>query len=123
MHPTCRRLGLLERHLTPQSLHSSLQHGTSNPTAAAAAVALPSPAPFNLDIPQSELDSLRARLLDTRWPDEPDGAGWDYGTPVGFMQQVVEHWLETYDWRVAEAELNALPRERQIGGSGGSLER
>jgi len=39
--------------------------------------------PFRIDIPQSDLDDLAARLAATRWPDELTGAGTDYGMPLG----------------------------------------
>jgi len=35
---------------------------------------------FKIAIPQATLDDLRERLARTRWPDEVEGAGWDYGT-------------------------------------------
>lgn len=31
--------------------------------------------PFRIDIPQEQLDDLRARLANTRWPDELPGVG------------------------------------------------
>jgi epoxide hydrolase len=31
--------------------------------------------PFTLDVPQPQLDDLRARLARTRWPDELPGVG------------------------------------------------
>jgi epoxide hydrolase len=34
---------------------------------------------FRINVPQATLDDLRKRLARTRWPDEVDGAGWDYG--------------------------------------------
>ena len=34
--------------------------------------------PFVVDVPQATLDDLWARLARTRWPDEVEGAGWDY---------------------------------------------
>ena len=38
--------------------------------------------PFVIDVPQATLDDLRERLGRTRWPDEVEGAGWDYGTSL-----------------------------------------
>jgi microsomal epoxide hydrolase len=38
--------------------------------------------PFRIDIPQADLDDLRARLAGTRWPDQLPGVGWDYGIPL-----------------------------------------
>jgi pimeloyl-ACP methyl ester carboxylesterase len=66
--------------------------------------------PFRIDIPQAELDDLRQRLADTRWPDELAGLGWSRGVPLGFLKTVAEHWRESYDWRAAEARLNRFPQ-------------
>ncbi|MFF7202409.1 epoxide hydrolase family protein [Streptomyces sp. NPDC008141] len=66
--------------------------------------------PFRIDIPQSELDDLHERLDRTRWPDELPGAGWDYGVPLGHLRELVRYWRHEYDWRAAEAALNAWPQ-------------
>jgi epoxide hydrolase len=66
--------------------------------------------PFRVDIPQADLDDLADRLTRTRWSAQSEGAGWDYGVPVGYLRELVEYWRTSYDWRAAEAELNALPQ-------------
>ncbi|MBG05881.1 MAG: epoxide hydrolase [Rhodospirillaceae bacterium] len=67
-------------------------------------------APFEVSVPQSELDDLQARLANVRWPDEPDNAGWDYGANLGYMQKLVDYWRDGFDWRAAEAKINAFPQ-------------
>ncbi|MCG5213557.1 epoxide hydrolase family protein [Streptosporangium sp. KLBMP 9127] len=66
--------------------------------------------PFRIDVPQAQLDDLRDRLVTTRWPDELPGADWSYGVPVGYAQQLAEYWRTGFDWRAAEARLNAFPQ-------------
>jgi pimeloyl-ACP methyl ester carboxylesterase len=66
--------------------------------------------PFRIDIPQADLDDLRRRLADTRWPDELPGVGWDRGVPLGYLQELAEYWRTEYDWRAAEARLNSFPQ-------------
>ncbi|MGA6225722.1 epoxide hydrolase family protein [Streptomyces umbrinus] len=66
--------------------------------------------PFVLDIPQSDLDDLNARLDLTRWPDELPGVGWEYGVPRDYLKELVRYWRHTYDWRAAEARLNEWPQ-------------
>ncbi len=66
--------------------------------------------PFRIDVPQTALDDLTARLARTRWPDELPGVGWSYGVPLADVRSVAAYWRTTYDWRAAEAELNALPQ-------------
>jgi pimeloyl-ACP methyl ester carboxylesterase len=64
--------------------------------------------PFKIAIPQTTLDDLRERLARTRWPDEVEGAGWDYGTNLQYMKEFTDYWQHKYDWRKQEAELNTF---------------
>ncbi|MFD0475797.1 epoxide hydrolase family protein [Nonomuraea thailandensis] len=65
--------------------------------------------PFRIEIPQQDLDDLRARLAMTRWQDQLPGTGWERGVPVGYLRELAEHWRTGYDWRAHEARLNELP--------------
>ncbi len=66
--------------------------------------------PFRIDIPQADLDDLRRRIAQTRWPDEIPGVGWDRGVPLGYLKELADYWRGSYDWRAAEARLNAYPQ-------------
>ncbi|MGE0315347.1 MAG: epoxide hydrolase family protein [Lautropia sp.] len=66
--------------------------------------------PFRLDVPQSAIDDLHARLDRVRWPDEAPAPPWAYGTSLDFMRSFVDHWRHRHDWRATEASLNALPQ-------------
>jgi pimeloyl-ACP methyl ester carboxylesterase len=61
--------------------------------------------PFEIDVPQDELEDLRRRLADARWPDDLVG-DWSRGVPSAYLQELVRYWRDGYDWRAAEAELN-----------------
>ena len=75
--------------------------------------------PFTINIPQTTLDDLRERLAYTRWPDEVDGAGWDYGTNLGYLKELVAYWQQDFDWRAQEAKLNQFAQFRaEIDGLG-----
>ncbi|WP_433161889.1 epoxide hydrolase family protein [Kribbella sp. CA-247076] len=65
--------------------------------------------PFSIDIPQSTLDDLANRLANTRLPAALPGDDWDTGVPVSWLSGLVDYWRDEYDWRKAEAELNAFP--------------
>ena len=67
------------------------------------------PEPYSIKTAQSVLDDLRERLVRTRWPDQIDGAGWDYGTESGYLQDLCAYWANGYDWRSAEQRLNEWP--------------
>jgi len=63
------------------------------------------------------LDDLRIRLAQTRFPDQIEGTGWEYGFPVAYLRDLVMYWRDEYDWRAEEARLNELPQFRTtIGG-------
>ncbi len=64
--------------------------------------------PFNVNIPQTVLDDLQERLKRTRWPDEKADSGWAMGTNLGYMKHLADYWLNKYDWRKQESELNQL---------------
>ncbi len=66
----------------------------------------PIPLPFQLNVSEDILSDLRARLTRVRWPDEPLGEPWAYGTSVRYMQELVEYWREGFDWRLQEKKFN-----------------
>lgn len=54
------------------------------------------------------LDDLDRRLAATRFGDEPEGAGWEYGTSAAYLRELVDYWRTGFDWRAQEAALNRL---------------
>src|SRR5919107_1675247 len=66
--------------------------------------------PFEVNIPQADLDDLHERLIRTRWPDELPGVGWSRGVPLGYLKELTEYWQNEYDWRQWEARLNEFPQ-------------
>lgn len=65
--------------------------------------------PFAIAVPEAQLEDLRDRLRRARWPDEIEDVGNDMGAPLKDVKRLATHWAETFDWRKAEAALNALP--------------
>lgn len=66
--------------------------------------------PFRIAIADADLDELKLRLARTRWPDEIPGSGWAYGVDLSWAKAVSEYWRSGFDWRKAEAKLNAFPQ-------------
>ena len=64
--------------------------------------------PFKIDVSNSVLDDLRARLERTRWPDELPGTGWDYGSNLDYIKELVEYWRTKFDWRTQEKLINSF---------------
>jgi pimeloyl-ACP methyl ester carboxylesterase len=68
--------------------------------------------PFRIEIPESDLRDLRARLEWTRWPEEETVPDWSQGVPRAYLRELCHYWATGYDWRATEARLNALPQFR-----------
>jgi microsomal epoxide hydrolase len=68
--------------------------------------------PYKIDVSQETLDDLQERLRRTRWPGEIPGTGWDRGVDLSYMKELVEYWLEEYDWRKEEEKLNSFANYR-----------
>ncbi|HEX8767503.1 MAG TPA: epoxide hydrolase [Jatrophihabitans sp.] len=66
--------------------------------------------PFRIDIPQAALDDLHRRLEAIRWPVDQGGDDWSRGVPQAYLRELADYWRTSYDWRAAEAELNAFPQ-------------
>ncbi|MET7925349.1 epoxide hydrolase, partial [Streptomyces sp. NPDC005349] len=63
--------------------------------------------PTPVHVPDAVLEDLRRRLDMTRWPDDVGNGDWFYGVDRGYLQELAEYWLHSYDWRKAEAAINA----------------
>jgi pimeloyl-ACP methyl ester carboxylesterase len=70
----------------------------------------PSPRPFTLHVPDTDIADLKARLGRTRFPDQAPDRRWAYGADLAYMRSLVDYWQTTFDWRVHEARLNAFPQ-------------
>jgi pimeloyl-ACP methyl ester carboxylesterase len=70
----------------------------------------PAVRPFRIDIPDAVLHDLTQRLERVRLPGEVAGAGWAYGTELGYLRDLIRYWRDEFDWRRAEAALNRLPQ-------------
>ncbi len=65
---------------------------------------------FKIRIDDSILEDLRVRLERTRFPDQLDGVGWDYGTDLAYLKELVQYWRTDFDWRKQERRLNEFPQ-------------
>lgn len=73
--------------------------------------------PFRIDVPDTELNDLRRRLDQTRWPDELPDVGWSHGVPADRVRQLAVRWRDGFDWGAQEADLNRYPQFlTEIGG-------
>lgn len=62
--------------------------------------------PFKIHVDDAALRDLKERLARARFPDQIEGAGWDYGVDLNHLKELVAYWRTTYDWRAQERKLN-----------------
>ncbi len=66
--------------------------------------------PYTIHVPQAKLDAIRARVEGYQWfPAPANEQGFSYGMSTPVMKDIQAYWLESYDWRAAESDLNRFP--------------
>src|SRR5919201_1046171 len=66
--------------------------------------------PFHVDVRDEELAELRRRIDASRWPSPELVADRSQGVQLKTVRELARYWTSEYDWRKAEAKLNALPQ-------------
>jgi pimeloyl-ACP methyl ester carboxylesterase len=66
--------------------------------------------PFHVEIPEEQIDDSRRRIAATRWPSKELVPDRSQGVQLATLQELARYWVTDYDWRKAEAKLNALPQ-------------
>src|SRR5262245_38735558 len=66
--------------------------------------------PFSVSVPDAERVDLRRSISATLWPDRETVTDRSQGVQLAKLQELVRYWGTDYDWRRAEAKLNALPQ-------------
>ena len=66
--------------------------------------------PFSINISEHALTDLKQRLTNTRWPEAETVDDWSQGVPLSYTQELCEYWLNSYDWRRWEKQLNSHPQ-------------
>jgi len=62
---------------------------------------------LHLEVPDADLEDLRDRLDRARLPNQVDGVGWEQGTDLAYLTELLAYWRDEFDWRAHEARLNA----------------
>jgi pimeloyl-ACP methyl ester carboxylesterase len=65
---------------------------------------------FHFEIPEEQIDDLRRRIEATRWPSKELVEDRSQGVQLATLQELARYWATDYDWRKADARLNALPQ-------------
>ena len=73
--------------------------------------------PFRLAVPDTTLNHIKTRVAAYPWHEMPDDGGWAYGTNLDYMKEFCAYWLEEYDWRKHEEEINRFSHYKaDVGG-------
>lgn len=95
----------LALHAIPSFAETAATPATANIAAQDTAVRA-----FRVSVPEEALADLRRRIAATRWPDQETVPDQSQGVQLARLQELVRYWGTGYDWRKAEAKLNALPQ-------------
>ena len=69
-----------------------------------------SPQSFKIDIPLEEVERMKQLIAHARLPDAPPipGASWEYGVDLQWLREMKNAWLNEFDWKDVEREMNAF---------------
>jgi pimeloyl-ACP methyl ester carboxylesterase len=70
--------------------------------------------PWPIHVPQGDIDDLRRRLEQIRWPERETVSNYSQGVPLHRLRALVARWRDGYDWRRCEAHLNACGPHRTV---------
>ena len=65
---------------------------------------------FSIDVSSEFLNDLSTRLKNTKWTNGRDSSHWEYGTNKTYLKDFVAYWIEEYDWKTQEKQLNNYPQ-------------
>jgi pimeloyl-ACP methyl ester carboxylesterase len=66
--------------------------------------------PFHVEVSREQIDDLRRRIAATRLPSKELVEDRSQGVQLATIRELAKYWATDYDWRKAEARLNALPQ-------------
>ena len=66
--------------------------------------------PFRVHFSEAALSDMKRRIAATRWPDKEIVNDQSQGVQLAIVRKLASYWATEYDWRKAEAKLNALPQ-------------
>ena len=61
---------------------------------------------FKIDIPDDVIQKIYTRVKEYPWHEMPDDGGWSYGTNLEYMKELCDYWINKFNWREQEREIN-----------------
>ena len=68
--------------------------------------------PYTVHLSDELLEDLQRRLVNARLPQDFANDDWGYGVNGAYLRELVDYWIEGYDWRAVEREINAFANFR-----------
>jgi len=62
--------------------------------------------PFKIDIPDKTLEEIYTKVKNYPWHEMPNDGGWKYGSNLDYMKEISSYWIEGFNWRKHEVEIN-----------------
>ena len=62
--------------------------------------------PFSIKVDDKEIEDLKHRLSQSRFPDQINDANWSYGTELGYLKELADYWTDEFDWKKQEQAIN-----------------
>ena len=62
--------------------------------------------PFKVNVSDSILKEINTKVKNYPWHEMPKDGGWEYGTNLDYLKELSNYWVNNFDWRKSEAELN-----------------
>ena len=70
--------------------------------------------PFKLNVSEETLNYIKKRVSSYPWHEMPNDGGWDYGTNIDYLKNFCEYWVEEFDWKAQEEQINKFSNFRGL---------
>lgn len=70
--------------------------------------------PFSITIDPADIDDLRTRLKQTRFPEAETPDDWSQGIPLDYVKDVCAYWARDYDMNRIAERINRYPQFKTV---------
>ena len=72
---------------------------------------------FKINFPKAEIEDLKTRIRNSRWPERETVDDWSQGVPLDYLKDLTDYWSSDYSWFKTQDRLNEIPQfETDING-------
>ena len=62
--------------------------------------------PFKVNVSDNILNDINIKVKNYPWHEMPKDGGWEYGTNLNYMKEISDYWVNKFDWKKHEKEIN-----------------